>query len=1397
VRSPAAVGALSYRAVTNLYGWPATRRAKVLTALSAALGVLVATVAVAVPGAAAAMEPQGEEPNCPFEVADGDDAAAGDEDTAALLAATCDVPVEDVSARRYDSRSWVEPDGQVRSEVYAVPQWTRDAAGEWVDVDTTLELAGDGTVRARAVVGQAQLSAGGEGPMVSFVDPDGHGLSLTWPLTLPQPVLTGNVATYPGVFTDVDLRVSVDVNGFSYLLVVHTPQAAADPALARIEVTLAGDGVAISQNDDGHVLAVNDVDEVVFAIEAAYMWDSPSPVDDPVGLLPEGESSATSTGGSSAEEASPGRVEQIPVELVGDALAVIPDADMLADEDLTYPIFIDPTAYGKNRSHWATVHQQQASSGWTNDSAWPRAGGIRMGLCNFSNCHDATGVWRGVMRFDTSDLRNRHIISAVVKMTQTHTAGCGSYSVRLWEVGTITNGISWNGVTWISHGSNGYLRSVSVPSSHSCGTGQNQPIAFDGSNVRTRVQANANASSGWSSISFGVRSSSETNSDHWRRVSSSSLRLEVSHAPKPATPTGLQTNDQSCATSAPGPWLTTGRPKMTGTVRAVAGTGSVRYQMRIRVIGQSSNLYTYTHGTNVGVNTTRNHTVPSASTLPDGAYRWRMRTTSPFSGNDPSTYASWCYFRVDTTPPPEPSAVMLTQDPQLGELVQFQLSGSSDTHRFRHSLNGGPTTTQTASGGQLTIGVTPPTSSIDHVLQVWALDEAGNVSVRHDLWFTVSKSLLVPAVGVWRLDGDWRDDTATGNDVVDIGPGVSFTADRQGRSDSAVQFSAQADGCLKTAGPVLDTSNSFTVAAWMRLSTGGGTNPAIVTQAGEVRPAFYLEWHRGDNRWNFSMPSADASSVTWRSAKSASVPKVGQWQHVAGVYDAAAGRQRMYVDGQLETVIEAHPSTWNATGPLIIGCAGRSNGDTWHVGNSRIDEVVAYQGVLTEEQISALMESGPSAGVVSWWPLRATGEDGGPAEADLVLPSSPLWVPDAFGRPDSALRLSGASCAEATGAGVYTDGSFAVAAWVNPADAGDTHVAMVSQAGVDTAVFQLVRSDSNQWGLVLAGTDSSSASQWSVYAPSAATAGGWQHVMGVYDQPAAAIRIYVDGVLQGTAAAPAVLWRATGGVFVGCAASSSGSWGYVDGAVHDVRLWRGVATAGQAHANAVEPLSYWELHEDVGGFDAWGGNHLSFVGDHEWVDDRFGECFAAYGLGLDGTGYAQTSGAVVTTDESFTVTAWARLDDKGDHRVVLSQAAGIRQSFYLKYVPTRDRWRFELMADDAPSTTWLVATSIDPPQTGVWYHLAGVYNLAAGTMTLYVDGVPQETVAGPSSPWHTPGELLVGVGGNIGGGRWDPMVGAIDQVRVYSGVLDGLRIGDQAAARPLFPVPPDDCDWFS
>lgn len=424
----------------------AVRRAGWRGAAQSALSALLVggLVGVVVPSAAAESE-SAEDPEleleCPAEVEQDPEVALADDEAQALaLAAACGVPVEVGSARGFVARTWAQPEGHLRSEISAVPQWTRDETGEWVDVDPTLAWEAGGPVRATATVSTIRMSGGGLGPFVTATDPAGGSLSLTWPAPLPTPTLDGDTATYSDVLPDVDLVVTAGVDGFAYGLVVHTPEAAANPALVRVEVSITSLGLNVSQNAHGLVEATNAAGEPVFVSGDAWMWDSSEPAQD---LDDE------STAALEADDPSPGRVEAMPIELAGGTLAVIPDADMLADPEVVFPVVIDPPFVG-SRIAWANVHREQASRGWTNDSAWPRAGGMRVGLCTWSGCGDSWGLWRSAVRFNTEPLGGKYIVSAAVKMIQTHTGGCGTYPLRLYQVSAFSSGVSWNGVNWLS-----------------------------------------------------------------------------------------------------------------------------------------------------------------------------------------------------------------------------------------------------------------------------------------------------------------------------------------------------------------------------------------------------------------------------------------------------------------------------------------------------------------------------------------------------------------------------------------------------------------------------------------------------------------------------------------------------------------------------------------------------------------------------------------------------------------------------------------------------------------------------------------------------------------------------------------------------------------------------------
>ncbi len=104
----------------------------------------------------------------------------------------------------------------------------------------------------------------------------GREFALAWPYgKLPTPEVEGDTATYAEVLPDVDLTVRAEADGFGHLLIVKTPEAAADPRLARIDLGMTTDGLKVAEDATGAIVAEDaEVGGTVFEAGKPSMWDS-------------------------------------------------------------------------------------------------------------------------------------------------------------------------------------------------------------------------------------------------------------------------------------------------------------------------------------------------------------------------------------------------------------------------------------------------------------------------------------------------------------------------------------------------------------------------------------------------------------------------------------------------------------------------------------------------------------------------------------------------------------------------------------------------------------------------------------------------------------------------------------------------------------------------------------------------------------------------------------------------------------------------------------------------------------------------------------------------------------------------------------------------------------------
>ena len=203
-------------------------------------------------------------------------------------------------------------------------------------------------------------------------------------------------------------------------------------------------------------------------------------------------------------------------------------------------------------------------------------------------------------------------------------------------------------------------------------------------------------------------------------------------------------------------------------------------------------------------------------------------------------------------------------------------------------------------------------------------------------------------------------------------------------------------------------------------------------------------------------------------------------------------------------------------------------------------------------------------------------------------------------------------------------------------------------------------------------------------------------------------------------------------------------------------------------------IGYWKFDEGTGttAADSSGnGNTLALQGGARWAPGLVGPSALAVTPEQD----AASSGPILDTSNSFTVSAWVNLANTNGFQTIVSEDGSQVAAFYLQLRGDTHQFALTRLAYDSPAAFTTIATSTIVPQPGVWYLLTGVYNTTAQTISLYVDGQLQQTVAAAGAPWAASGPFAVGRG-FYNGSPTDWVSGTVDDVRAYSGVLPASQI---------------------
>ncbi|MFD7320817.1 LamG-like jellyroll fold domain-containing protein [Streptomyces sp. NPDC059875] len=223
-------------------------------------------------------------------------------------------------------------------------------------------------------------------------------------------------------------------------------------------------------------------------------------------------------------------------------------------------------------------------------------------------------------------------------------------------------------------------------------------------------------------------------------------------------------------------------------------------------------------------------------------------------------------------------------------------------------------------------------------------DNLGNVTGN-----TLHDGTTAP-VGRWKLDeasGTTAGDSSGGTNKATLTSGVTRSTERGG----AAVFNGTTSSYGSTSEAVVNTGGSFSVATWVKLDDKTA-NHSFLAQDGAVGNTFQL-YYSTTYGWTFNRPSADMAAPTLtRTSSGTAAVTAGTWTHLAGVYDQAAGKIRLYVNGAL--VQEAAYSTpWDGSGPLQIG-RRKASGAYAEYHKGALDDIQVYGEALTASQVSAV-----------------------------------------------------------------------------------------------------------------------------------------------------------------------------------------------------------------------------------------------------------------------------------------------------------------------------------------------------------------------------------------------------------------------------------------------------------
>ncbi len=289
--------------------------------------------------------------------------------------------------------------------------------------------------------------------------------------------------------------------------------------------------------------------------------------------------------------------------------------------------------------------------------------------------------------------------------------------------------------------------------------------------------------------------------------------------------------------------------------------------------------------------------------------------------------------------------------------------------------------------------------------------------------------------------------------------------------------------------------------------------------------------------------------------------------------------------------------------------------------------------------------------------------------------------------------------------------------------------------------------------------------------------GDWVHVAAVRDKVAGTLRIFVNGVLEGTTTGVGTATLNGTPYFRLGVNTTTGE--HFRGQVDETRIYNRALSSGEVAALALsgsqtppQLVGRWKFDETTGlqALDASGAGNTGTVagtGTTPWVLGRIGGALA-----LDGVDDAVSIRNPI--GESFSIALWVLTES--DFPIAGQTSAGAGLVWSDTFGQASD---FGLAIGQSSGVNQLLFSTANPSvsiaaaeevSTGEWVHLAATRDRHTGELRTYVNGRLKGVGVGGTTSFALNPSMA------IGAGTFKHFAGLIDDLRLYSGLLSPVNI---------------------